>query len=265
MIARLGAALGFVTMLALLTSGCAQQSRQSGSGIQATLHDDLTADLEVRDAVARTIGTLEEAIAICRLNLANAETTAYKRTRPVIQGHADGIRIEARRDHAQGHLAPTQDLWDIGVNGQGFLVVRSNDGTLLYTRSGALEADANGVLTTTDGHVLEPMTAFPPDTTGLSFGIRGSIRITTAQSESATTVGQLRLATFATPSRLEAIDGGRYYRATAASGQPIFVNPGAEACGVIQQGYLEQSNVRLMEEKARIEALQRTIEAPSPR
>jgi flagellar basal-body rod protein FlgG len=130
---------------------------------------------------------------------------------------------------------------------------------MAYTRAGNLKTDSDGRLVTNDGYAVEPAITIPPDATSISISSTGVISVTQPGQQNAQEVGQLQLANFANPGGLMEM-GRSMYSATAASGQPLVLNPGDGGVGTVSQGFLEGSNVEVVNEMIDLISSQRAYE-----
>ncbi len=218
-------------------------------------------------------------------NLANANTTGFKRSKIEFQdllyqkpraagadaggGNLVPTGIEVRNGSrvvstakvfSQGQLAQTNEKYDIAIDGDGFLEVQRPDGSLAYTRDGALKIASDGRFTTSDG--LPILSGFQPVTGGASsFSVssNGEVSIETAQG---TQNFRIQLARFANPGGLKSI-GGNLFEATPASGSVETGNAQENGFGSIVQGFLEGSNVNIVEEMVNMIQAQRAYEINS--
>lgn len=220
-------------------------------------------------------------------NLANVNTTGFKKSRPEFQdlmyqtiktnGIAeDGRTVEAAeiqigngaipiattKNFRQGDTQPTSNPLDLAVQGEGFLQVRRSDGTTAYTRDGSLKISADGQLVTAQGYVIEPGITFSSSTADISVSRDGTIEVMEAGQSSQIKLGQLELAKFINPAGLHAI-GNNLFLETGASGQPIVGSPGTDGFGELVQGSLESSNVDVVEEMISMIVAQRAYEINS--
>lgn len=220
-------------------------------------------------------------------NLANASTTGFKKGRaefedllsetlkgaqaPDPRGGTSpsplqvglGVRTgSTTRSFAQGELTNTQNPLDVAIEGQGFLRVTRANGEQAYTRAGNLRVDATGRLTTAGGELVDPEITFPPDTTDVTIQSDGTVLAKVAGRDQPQEVGQLELATFPNAGGLEAI-GGNLLVATPGSGEAVMAKPGEQGTGALAQGYLEQSNVKAVEEMIDMITTQRSYELNS--
>jgi len=170
--------------------------------------------------------------------------------------------VSSERIFTQGDFRQTENPLDLVIEGKGFFQVRLSDGSLAYTRAGSLHLDANGRVVTAGGDPIEPAITIPQDATSISVGTDGTVSVTQAGQTNAAQVGQINLATFANPSGLEAL-GRNLFRETAASGQAITGAPGTNGLGQIEQGFVENSNVNIVEELVNMIIAQRAYETNS--
>ena len=220
-------------------------------------------------------------------NLANVGTTGFKRSRAVFEdllyqnlrqsgGQTSdqtrmpsglqigtGARVVAtERIHTQGNPTKTDNPRDVSINGSGFFQVLMPDGTNAYTRDGSFQPDQNGQLVTANGYPLQPAITLPQDTTGLTIGRDGTVSITQGGSSASVQIGQIQLATFMNPAGLES-KGENLYVETDASGGANQTAPGQNGAGVLNQGYVESSNVNVVEELVNMIQTQRAYEINS--
>ena len=218
-------------------------------------------------------------------NLANANTTGYKRSkiefqdllyqRPRTAG-ADagggnvlptGIElgngskvVSTSKVFTQGQLKQTGEKMDIAIEGDGFLEVQRGDGTKAYTRDGALKIDGQGRVVTSDG--LQVLSGFQPmanGSTGVTIASGGEVTVTSANGNQSF---RIQLSRFANPGGLRSL-GGNLYEETAGSGTAETGNPAEAGFGAIQQGFLETSNVNIVEEMVNMIQAQRAYEINS--
>jgi flagellar basal-body rod protein FlgG len=220
-------------------------------------------------------------------NLANVGTTGFKRSRAVFEdlmyqnlrqvgGQTSdqtrlpsglqvgtGVHVVAtERIHSQGNMTKTDSPRDVAINGAGFFQVLMPDGTTSYTRDGSFQTDRDGQLVTASGFLIQPAITLPQNATSLTIGRDGMVSVTQAGSTATVQVGQLQLATFLNPAGLQSL-GENLYAETDASGAPNQLNPGLEGAGSLSQGYVEASNVNVVEELVNMIATQRAYEINS--
>jgi flagellar basal-body rod protein FlgG len=164
----------------------------------------------------------------------------------------------------QGDFQQTNNPLDLLIQGKGFFQIRqAAGGQLAYTRSGSFQLDRNGNLVTQNGDLVEPQITIPPQAQTITIAQDGTVSYTLPGQAAAQTVGQLQLATFANPAGLNSI-GQNLFLPTDASGDPIVGTPGGQdGVGTLQQGYLEGSNVSVVQEFINLIVSQRAYEANS--
>jgi flagellar basal-body rod protein FlgG len=174
-----------------------------------------------------------------------------------------GVRpVAAERIYTQGNLQQTGNPLDLAINGQGFFQVQLPDGTTAYTRDGAFQMDAQGQLVTANGFALQPAIVVPPNTLSVTIGQDGTISATLAGSAAPVQIGALQLANFVNPGGLQAM-GQNLFLETASSGAPSTGAPGNNGLGLLNQGYVETSNVNVVEELVNMIQTQRAYEINS--
>jgi flagellar basal-body rod protein FlgG len=221
-------------------------------------------------------------------NLANASTVGYKSRRAqfedlmyqsVVQpGAASGqqtvvptglqLGLGARTASnelvfTQGAFSETDNPLDIVIQGNGFFQVQQTNGTLAYTRAGQFHLDKSGNIVTLDGDPLIPQITIPADAQQITIAMDGTVSYTLPNQNATQLAGQLQLAGFQNPAGLNSI-GQNLFTPTDASGEPTVGNPGgSEGMGSLLQGYLEQSNVSIVNEFINLIQAQRGYEANS--
>ena len=220
-------------------------------------------------------------------NLANANTTGFKRDRAVfedlvyqniIQPGADssqntqvptglllgtGTRVVATEKlFTQGNLAQTDAPLDIAIQGRGFFEIQLPDGTTAYTRDGSFTLDSNGQIVNSSGYPLQPAITIPPNVLSITIGVDGTVSTLTSGSAAPTQAGNIQLVDFVNETGLQA-RGENLYLETASSGTPTPGTPGENGLGTIIQGTLETSNVNVVEELVNMIEAQRTYEVNS--
>jgi flagellar basal-body rod protein FlgG len=174
-----------------------------------------------------------------------------------------GVRLAAIRSlNIQGPLAETGNKLDFAINGSGWFQIQSPDGETLYTRAGAFNTNAQGQIVTSDGYVVEPGLTVPANTIDIHVNESGEVFAHVGGQADLVSVGQVSLANFANPTGLNAL-GGNLYQATQASGEAVTGLPGDPGFGVIEQGYLENSNVDPVKEITELISAQRAYEMNS--
>jgi flagellar basal-body rod protein FlgG len=220
-------------------------------------------------------------------NLANVGTTGFKRSRAVFEdlmyqnlrqsgGQTSdqtrmpsglqlgtGVRVVAtERIHSQGNPTKTDNLKDVAINGNGFFQVLMPDGTSAYTRDGSFQADQNGQLVNASGFPVQPAITLPQNATGMTIGRDGTVSVVQAGSTASVQIGQIQLSTFLNPTGLQA-NGENLYVETDASGGANQSAPGQNGAGTLSQGYVEASNVNVVEELVNMIQTQRAYEINS--
>jgi len=218
-------------------------------------------------------------------NLANVSTTGFKKNKAEFQdllysttraagadagggntvptgvqiGHGSRL-VSTSKVFTGGELTQTGERLDVAIQGDGFFEVQLPDGTRAYTRDGAFKTAADGRITTSDGMVLQGgFQPIPAGTTNISIAATGEVTTTGANG---TQSFRVQLVRFANPSGLESM-GRNLYRETLASGTAEAGNPGESGFGDLQQGFLEMSNVKVVEEMVNLIVAQRAYEVNS--
>lgn len=220
-------------------------------------------------------------------NLANANTVGFKKNRvdfedlfyqtgreagvpnatgeqlPTAIQVGLGVRVSSTQKlFFQGAMIQTGNPLDLAIEGDGFFRVTLPDGTIAYTRDGSFKIDSEGNIVTSDGYRIEPALTIPEDTEAITITSDGNVVIKRVGATEPEVLGRLTLARFINPAGLKAI-GKNLFIETAASGAPIEGNPGEEGFGTVQQGFLEASNVQVVEEMVRMIIAQRAYEFDS--
>jgi len=163
----------------------------------------------------------------------------------------------------QGDFTSTGNPLDLTISGPGFFQVSMPSGEIAYTRGGTFHLDAQGNVVTADGNPLQPGITIPSGVSSITIGADGTVSVTQAGQTAAQQVGQVQLALFPNPGGLNSV-GKNLLLATTASGDPIVGTPGGtEGLGEVQQGFLEGSNVNVVEEFIQMIMAQRSYEANS--
>lgn len=220
-------------------------------------------------------------------NIANSSTVGFKRARLEFQdilyqnlrmpGGAStsstslpvglqigmGARaISSERIFLQGDFRQTENPLDMVIEGNGFFQVRLSTGELAFTRAGSFHLNEQGQVVTASGELMEPAITIPIDATSISIGKDGTVSVTQPGQTNAQTVGQIQIASFANPAGLEAI-GRNLFKETSASGQAVAGTPDSDGLGRITQGFIENSNVSVVEELVNMISAQRAYETNS--
>ena len=220
-------------------------------------------------------------------NLANVNTTGFKKSRvefedlvyqqikapgtPTSTASEAPIGLEVglgtrtvatARDFRTGNLRNTGEPLDIAGQGKGFIQMSLPSGEVGYTRAGTLHLSAEGQLVTAEGYTLQPGITIPPNATSVSISREGIVSVAIAGQTAPQQVGTIELAAFQNPAGLTAA-GGNVFTPTTASGEPQTGVPGTDGMGTIAQGFLEDSNVSVVEEMVNMILAQRAYEANS--
>jgi flagellar basal-body rod protein FlgG len=159
-----------------------------------------------------------------------------------------------------GELKKTESPLDVAIQGDGFLEVVLPDGGAAFTRGGALKVNSDGQLATAQGHPLKPSIAIPERAEDLVIGRDGRVRVRLPGQEQLMEVGQLELVRFTGQGLLSAL-GDNLYRPSPASGEAMAARPGEDGAGTLAQGYVESSNVKMVDEIVNLMLAQRAYEA----
>jgi flagellar basal-body rod protein FlgG len=174
-----------------------------------------------------------------------------------------GSRVVAsERIFTQGNLQQTSNDYDMAIQGNGFFQVLMPDGTLNYTRDGAFQKDNQGQLTTASGYIVQPAITIPIDALSLTVSRDGIVSVTQPGATVPNQIGQLQLVSFLNPAGLQA-NGENLFSETNASGTPVANIAGTNGLGTISQGYVETSNVNVVEEMVNMITAQRAYELNS--
>jgi flagellar basal-body rod protein FlgG len=220
-------------------------------------------------------------------NLANVSTNGYKRQRAVFEDLlyqnmrqpgaqstqqtlipsglqlGVGVRpISTEHIHMQGSLQRTENPLDMAINGQGLFQIQMPDGTLSYTRDGAFQRDSTGQIVTSSGYPLSPAITIPQDAISITISRDGIVSVLQSGQVTPTQVGNIQLATFINNGGLQSV-GENLYVETASSGAPTPTTPGTTGAGLINQAYVETSNVNVAEELVTMIQTQRAYEMNS--
>lgn len=163
---------------------------------------------------------------------------------------------------SQGNFKETGNNLDVAIAGQGFFQIETPNGEVAYSRNGSFKVDQNGTVVNSDGYPLIPEIVVPEDTTDLSIGSDGTVSVMQAGQQDANEIGQIQLVNFVNPAGLNG-KGDNLYSQTPASGDAIIALPGEDGTGQTKQGFVEMSNVQLVDEMTDLITGQRAYEANS--
>jgi flagellar basal-body rod protein FlgG len=151
---------------------------------------------------------------------------------------------------------------DLAVQGNGFFEIQMPDGTTAYTRDGSFQTDSTGQVVTQSGYTVNPGIIIPSTAQSVTIGKDGTVSVVTPGSTTSTQVGQIQLSLFVNPAGLQSL-GGNLYAQTSASGAPQQGAPGSNGLGSVSAGYVETSNVNVVEELVSMIEAQRAYEINS--
>jgi flagellar basal-body rod protein FlgG len=221
-------------------------------------------------------------------NIANANTTGFKSGRAAFQDliyqsvHSEGALTSTEgtarpvgmnvglgvqsvgvvRLSSQGGLSQTENELDLAIEGKGFFVINRPDGTQAYTRAGSFQLSSEGQIVTLDGYEIDPGITIPDNTTQVEINNEGVVMAYVDNNPTPVELGQLTMATFLNEAGMKPI-GNNMLEETTASGEPTMTNPGEPGVGIIRQGYLENSNVNIIQQITDLISAQRAYEMNS--
>lgn len=220
-------------------------------------------------------------------NLANVSTTGFKRGTAIFEDliyqnlrqvgaqaaeQAElptglqiglGVRtVATARTYTQGNLQQTDNRLDVAINGDGFFQIEMPDGSTAYTRDGNFKVTAEGQLVTSSGFTVLGGVTIPAETRSVTIGNDGVVTVIVGNNPQPQQAGTIELASFINPAGLEP-RGQNLFTETAASGEPNVGQPGSEGLGPVLQGYLESSNVNVVQELVTMIQTQRAYELNS--
>jgi len=226
-------------------------------------------------------------LAVISQNLANVNTTGYKRGRAIFEdllyqnvvqpggltsqqteaptglNLGTGVRLVATdKQFSQGNLVTTNNPLDLAIEGRGFFEISLPDGTNAFTRDGTFQIDQNGEMVTSHGFKLQPSVTIPTGAQSVTVGVDGVVSATLPGQSAPVQVGSIQLTDFVNPAGLQA-RGENLYLETVSSGPPQAGTPGLNGLGKLAQGSLETSNVNVVEELVSMIETQRAYEMNS--
>ena len=238
--------------------------------------------------IARTgLDAQQTSLDVIANNLANVSTNGFKRARPVFEDLlyqtlrqpgaqssqstqipaglqlGTGARpVSTARIHTQGGVQQTGNSLDVAIDGAGFIQVLLPDGTTGYTRDGSFQKDNQGQIVTSSGYPVQPAITIPADALTITISRDGVVSVTQPGTSATTQVGNLQLATFINVGGLQSV-GENLFLETASSGTPTPSTPGTNGAGILNQNYVETSNVNVAEELVSMIQTQRAYELNS--
>ncbi len=220
-------------------------------------------------------------------NLANVSTNGFKRGRAIFEdllyqtlrqpgaqssqqtNYPTGLQlgtgvtpVATVRIFTNGSLQQTGNVLDLAITGRGFFQILMPDGTTAYTRDGSFQLDNQGQVVTANGNPLQPALVIPADALTVTIGKDGVVSVTQPSSTTPTQIGNIQLADFVNPAGLQSL-GNTLYQETFSSGPPTVNDPGSNGAGLLNQGYVETSNVSVTEELVNLITAQRAYEIQS--
>ena len=238
--------------------------------------------------IARTgLDAQQTSLDVIANNLANVSTNGFKRARPVFEDLlyqtlrqpgaqssqstqipsglqlGTGVRpVSTARIHTQGAVQQTGNSLDVAIDGAGFFQVLLPDGTTAYSRDGSFQKDNQGQMVTASGYPVQPAITIPADALTVTISRDGVVSVTQPGTTATTQIGNLQLATFINVGGLQSV-GENLYLETASSGTPTPSTPGTNGAGILNQNYVETSNVNVAEELVSMIQTQRAYELNS--
>ena len=217
-------------------------------------------------------------------NLANVNTSGFKKNRVDFEdlmyrditnsrhllGEVDASKrvgagtaiSSSEKIFTQGNSKKTDRALDVAIQGGGFFEVSLPDGSYGYTRTGSFRVNSEGMIVNADGHMLNPLIQVPNDAEHVSISVDGTVSVSLPNDTRVMQIGRIDLANFMNVSGLNPV-GNNLYIPTNQSGDAIYSSPGENGVGTLEQGYLESSNVSLVEELTNLMMAQRAYEINS--
>ncbi len=219
-------------------------------------------------------------------NLANVNTTGFKKSRADFEDlmyqtlkttgapstsstQTVGIQVglgttpaAVTKVFTAGNITQSGNDLDLAIEGDGFFQIQMPDGSTAYTRAGSFKKDGQGRVVNSDGYPLIPEIVVPANASKITIGADGTVSVIQSGQSSPTTLGNIQLASFSNPSGLFSL-GHNLYQQTDSSGNPTTGTPGQNGLGTVSQGFLEMSNVNVMEEMVNMIVGQRAYEINS--
>ncbi|MFO7735291.1 MAG: flagellar basal-body rod protein FlgG [bacterium] len=239
------------------------------------------------DIGATGMRAMQSKIDVVSNNLANVNTNGFKKNRanfqdllyqtekapglsntagrptPTSRQYGLGVHVaDTSKEFGQGTLKNTQNPLDVAIEGNGFFQITLPDGTLAYSRAGSFNVDDQGRICNSQGYLLEPQITIPPDAVNVMVGEDGTVSVKQGNEVEAVEIGNIQLASFVNSGGLDAV-GGNLFKESTASGAPIINIPGDNGTGSLRQGFLEGSNVEMVNEMVEMITGQRAYELNS--
>ncbi len=238
--------------------------------------------------IAKTgVDAQQTRMAVISNNLANVNTTGFKRGRAVFEdllyqnvrqvgsqstqnsqlptgfSLGTGVRpVATEKIFTQGNQVKTGNSLDISIEGRGFLQILLPDSSTAYTRNGSFKLNSSGQIVTSSGYTLQPAITVPNNAQSITIGRDGTVSVLTAGNSTPTNIGSIQLADFVNPAGLQPI-GENLFKESSSSGSPQTGTPGLNGLGNLSQGFLESSNVNIVEELVNMIETQRAYEMNS--
>lgn len=238
--------------------------------------------------VAKTgLEAQQNRLSVVSNNLANVNTTGYKRSRAMFEdllyqnlrqaggqtseetelpaglSLGTGVRtVATQKLHTQGNFIQTNNTFDLGIQGKGFFQILKPNGDIGYTRNGEFQSNSTGQLVNSSGYRVQPDIIIPENSLSITVGTDGIVSVTQPGNPAPAQVGTIQIANFVNPAGLQSI-GGNLYLETGASGAPVVGNPDSNNLGSLIQGSIESSNVNVVEELVNMIETQRAYEMNS--
>jgi len=238
--------------------------------------------------VAKTgLNAQDHGLSVISNNLANVATTGFKKDRAVFEDLVyqiqrqpgalssqdsrlpsglqvgTGVKVAGtQKIFTTGGLQETSQPLDLAINGRGFFQISMPDGSISYTRDGTFHMDAEGQIVNASGFLLEPAITIPDQTNTMTISRDGIVSTTLFGETEPTEIGQIDVVDFINPAGLQAV-GGNLFLETASSGAPQVGVASEDGYGSMEQGFLENSNVNVVEEMVQMITVQRAYEMNS--
>jgi len=163
---------------------------------------------------------------------------------------------------SQGNMENTQNELDLAIEGDGFFQIALPNGETAFTRDGAFKLDSDGRMVNSDGFALEPEITIPSDALSISVGLDGTVSVLQAGETTSSEIGTIELARFVNPAGLISM-GKNIFMTSEASGDEMTGTAGEDGLGTLAQGFLEMSNVSVVDEMVNMITAQRAYESNS--